>query len=94
MHDDRPEPLLVIPDVDLAGVDDVDDPECEVEDQQEAHHLPARLPPQLTRGVDGPVSRVRDEERLQEGLQDDDQVGAQGEERLHPLKHEESQCES
>ena len=86
MHDDRPEPLLVIPDVDLAGVDDVDDPECEVQNQEEAHHLPAWLSPQLTRGVDWPVSGVRNEERLQQGLQDDDEVGAQWEERLQPLK--------
>ena len=77
MHYYRPEPLLVILEVDLAGVDDVDDPEGEVDHQEEAHHLPAWLPPQLTRGVDRPVSGVRNEERLQQGLQDDDEVGAQ-----------------
>ena len=85
MHDDRPEPLLVVLDVDLAGLDDVDDPEGEVEDQQEAHYLPAWLSPQLTRGVDGPVGGVRNEERLQEGLEDDSEVGAEGEQRLQPL---------
>ena len=88
MHDNRPEPLLVLLTVDLAGVDDVDDPECEVQHQQEAHHLPAWLPPQLARGVDGPVGGVRNEERLQEGLEDDEEVGAKREERLQPLKHE------
>ena len=91
MHDNRPEPLLVLLAVDLAGVDDVDDPEYEVHHQQEAHHLPAWLPPELARGVDGPVAGVRNEERLQEGLQDDDEVGTKGQERLHPLKHEVSE---
>ena len=86
MHDNRPEPLLLLLDVDLAGVDDVDDPEGEVQHQQEAHHLPAWLSPQLARSVDGPVGGVRNEERLQEGLQDDDEVGAEREERLQPLR--------
>ena len=77
MQDYGPEPFLVLLDVELAGVDDVDDPEGEVQNQEEAHHLPAWLSPQLTRGVDRPVSGVRNEESLQQGLQDDDEVGAQ-----------------
>ena len=47
MQDYRPKPVLVFLHVSLAGVDDVDDPECEVEDEQEADHLPARLPSEL-----------------------------------------------
>ena len=84
MHNNRPEPLLLVLEVDLAGVDDVDDPEGEVEDQEEADHLPAWLPPELPRGVDGPVAGVRNEERLQQRLENDSEVGTQGEQRLQP----------
>ena len=82
---DGPEPILVLVDVGLTGVDDVDHPEREVDHQQEAHHLPAWLPSLLSRGADRPLDCVSDEEGLEEGLEDDEELGAKTDERLQPL---------
>ena len=76
MHYYWPEPLVVLlgGELTLAGVDDVDHPEREVEDEEEADHLPAWLPPQLARGEDRPVGGVSDEESLEESLEDDEEM--------------------
>ena len=86
MHYYRPEPSSIFLYVELARVDDVDDPEREVDDEEEADHLPARLPPELAGGVDRPLGGVSDEHCLEDSLEDDEDVRAEANQRLQLLK--------